>query len=98
MNHLAATRCNYRSSMTDDPDHAIQMAVERAETSGRRYGVFSCGAGKFRVRRIIGRPQSALEIITPSWSYDANYRATLGDQVRAAADHMARTINRGMKR
>lgn len=98
MNHRAATRCNYRASMTDDPGHAVQMAVERAETSGRRYGVFSCGAGKFRVRRITGRPQSALEIIKPSWSYDANYRATLSNQVRTVASQMVSTIHRGMTR
>ncbi|SEN67812.1 hypothetical protein [Halomonas caseinilytica] len=75
MNHLAATKCNYRSSITDDIDHALRMAEDRAEISGRRYGVFSCGAGKVRVRRVTGRPQSALEIVTPSWSYDAEYRA-----------------------
>lgn len=70
----AAIKCNYRSTMTDCPAHAVHMAVNRAEISGRRYGVFSCGEGKFRVRRVKGRPQSALEIITPSWSYDKAYR------------------------
>jgi hypothetical protein len=74
MNHLASTKCAYRSSITDDAAHTIRMAENKAEISGRRYGVFSCGAGKYRVRRITAHPQSALEIITPSWSYDQTYR------------------------
>lgn len=74
MNHQAATKCNHRSTMTDCPAHAVRMAEARAELSGRRYGVFSCGRGVYRVRRVTGRPHSALEIITPSWSYDAAYR------------------------
>ncbi len=74
MNHIAATRCNHRATITDCPLHAVRMAEDRAERSGRPYGVFSCGAGKFRVRRLTGRPQSALEIITPSWSYTKAWR------------------------
>lgn len=71
---IASIKCAWRSSMTDDAGHAIRLAVRKAEASGRRYAVFSCGAGRFRVRRVVGNPAGALEIITPSWSYDATYR------------------------
>lgn len=70
----ASIKCNRLSTMTDDAAHAVLIASRKAESSGRRYGVFSCGAGKYRVRRITGSPQSALEIITPSWNYDKAYR------------------------
>lgn len=71
---LAAIKCNWRSTMTDCPLDAVRNAARRAESSGRRYAVFSCGAGKYRIRRVKGSPASALEIVTPSWSYDAAYR------------------------
>lgn len=74
----AAIKCNRRSSITNCPDHALRLAEDRAEISGRRYGVFSAGLGLYRVRRIVGNPSSALEIITPSWSYDEEYRAKRG--------------------
>lgn len=72
---IPAIKCNRRSSITNCPSHAIRMAEDRAEISGRRYGVFSAGLGLYRVRRVAGNPNSALEIIAPSWSYDAEYRA-----------------------
>lgn len=75
---IAAIKCNRRTNITNCPDHALRLAEDRAEISGRRYGVFSAGLGLYRVRRIAGNPSSALEIITPSWSYDEEYRAKRG--------------------
>lgn len=73
-NTIAAQKCNRRDTMTDDAEHAVRMAMRKAELSGRRYGIFSCGPGRFRVRRVYGHPRSALEIITPSWDYMREYR------------------------
>ncbi len=71
---MASIKCNWRSTMTDCPLDAVRNAQRRAESSGRRYAVFSCGVGRYRIRRVKGSPASALEIVTPSWSYDAEYR------------------------
>ena len=68
------TNCRRRSSFTDDAAHALRMAEDRAEIAGRRYGIFSAGLGRYRVARVAGNPAGALEIVTPSWSYDAEYR------------------------
>jgi len=68
-------KCKRSATITDDADHAIRMASNKAEISGRRYGVFSAGKGRFRVARVTGNPGSALEIVSPSWSYDEAYRA-----------------------
>ncbi|RXE48723.1 hypothetical protein [Chromohalobacter israelensis] len=75
IDQIAATKCRRRSSLTDDADHALRMAEDRAEVAGRRYGVFSAGPGMFRVGRVTGQPAGALEIVKPSWSYDAEYRS-----------------------
>lgn len=69
------TNCRRRAYFTDDPAHAVRMAEERAESTGRRYGIFSAGLHRYRVGRVTGNPGGALEIIAPSWSYDREYRA-----------------------